>query len=300
MNKTIAQDRSRSSYALFFKFCSGALLLCSYLPLSAHEFWFEPTINTSRKTIELQAFQGEGLLGNPVKVKEHKNDDWKIKVGNKEVKPLGPSFNTLGTVTHKVEQKPDENVFIFYQSPPAITSYKTFEAFATFLKAEGLDEIAQLHVERDLPRNHFNEVFFRHTKNLICGESVSIKDTDSPASYEWIIQEITEKPSVDKNTAHHLQVLTLQLNHLNQPMIKQPAQIFSRTPSGDYQHKQSVTDALGNIYVDYVSGSELLISSTLIKKPDTKTMIETSAIWESHWVAYRMNTSEHCFKPQTG
>ena len=266
--------------------CLGVLVLIMFAGnVKAHEFWLEK-LSISDQLAGLTARQGEGLSGEQIPLQAHPEARWWL-ASSTDIAETVAEYKPDGSVGIALTNSPE---WIAYRSGAAINQYQEFDEFATFAEEEHLAWAADLHLSKDYPKENFSEVFYRHTKVIYCHRAQEIDNDSSSIDYEWVIVDNGSSDDLtESTTSWRLKVLTP--NQMTRPL---PVHVFSIDEQGTRKVKRVQTDGSGFLDLNVTPNSQYLISTTSLLLPTARTMLKTSAIWESHWVSLRFSSSDNC------
>ncbi|MGE3842080.1 MAG: DUF4198 domain-containing protein [Vicinamibacterales bacterium] len=249
-------------------------------PLSAHDFWIEASsfVPIPGTVVAARLRVGEHLVGDPVPrnsalISRFDVDDGAARrplVGRDGADPAG---------LFRVESR--GLLIVGYESHPSLVEL-TGEKFDTYLKEEGLDDVARLRAGRH-ETGSVRERFSRCAKSLLlAGAPVSdARDRALGCPLELVVQD---NPYVRRSGA-----LTVQVTYRGRPVEGLQVVAMSRIDPAVTQSLRSGKD--GRVRFDVArSGLWLIKAVHMVAAP-----VDSQADWESFWasVTFELPESNH-------
>jgi uncharacterized GH25 family protein len=185
-----------------FKGLVVALLLTA--PLSAHDFWIEPTTfsATEGKVVGVKLRVGQDLAGDPVPRDPAAIDQFVVVNGDK----VTPVFGRDGDDPAGLIRAAGEGLLVIgYRSKPSPVTL-TAEKFNQYLTEEGLDAIAAERARRGQSSAGAREVFSRAAKSLVRSGAAS---TGGDRALGFRLELVAEKNPYALRTGDELPVRLL-------------------------------------------------------------------------------------------
>lgn len=244
-------------------------------PVTAHEFWIEPTQyqvpTDGRLTANIvngQNFEGVILPFIPQRFTHFKNF-----VGAKSIDVTGRTGDTPALDNAPLAEGLN---IIAYQARYATVDYETFEKFAKFAEHKDLGDLLPRHQERGIPLENFKEIYARFSKTLIgVGNSVG---EDRRVGLETEIVARTNPYTDDLSGGVKVQ-LYYQANALADSQIE----VFEKAPDDTVTIFLVRTDDAGIATIPVKSGYSYMADAVVLRDPSEALQTSSGAVYETLW-----------------
>lgn len=254
---------------------SIALLLAA--PVSAHEFWLEPTTYQVAADGSLEATIVNGQNFGGVVISYFPQRFVRFDV-------------TLGALTAPVEARVGNNPalqapslgeglnIVAYQSTNATVNYDAFHRFVRFAWHKGFAGTAEAHIARGLPLANFNEVYSRYVKTLIgVGSSAG---ADARVGLETEFVALDNPYTDDLSNGMHLQLFYGDAVRANTQI-----EVFEKPLETAETPVLYQTDADGVATIAVLPGHSYLVNAVVLREPSAALATEFDAVWETLWAS---------------
>lgn len=191
-----------------------------------------------------------------------------------------------------------------HETTPDLITYKSWEKFATFAKAQGFDDIQARHQARGLPDADFGEDYTRHTKLLVAVDQGAGDDRAFGLQTEFVaLQNPYTLPLPEDGSAAAIPV---QLLYQGAPRANAQVELFERAPDDSVQRQLLQTNDSGIVQIPVRVKRRYLLNAVVLRPvQDAKTdpvqaaqsgsvqaaqsgkatQAETTAVWETLWAS---------------
>jgi len=244
-------------------------------PVSAHEFWLEPTVYQVPTDGRLTAniVNGQNFEGVILPFVPQRFTHFKEFANDKTVDVTGrtgdiPALNTAPLA--------DGLNVIAYQARYATVDYANWEKFAKFAKHKDLGDLLERHQERGLPLENFKEIYARFSKTLIgVGNGAG---SDRRVGLETEIVALTN-PYVD-DLSDGMQV---QLFYKADVRANSQIEIFEKSPDDTVTIFYVRTNAQGIAAIPVKSGYRYMADAVVLREPSARIAGDSGAVYETLW-----------------
>lgn len=244
-------------------------------PVSAHEFWIEPTAyqvpedgRLTGNIVNGQDFEGVILPYIPQRFVHFKNfaDGRSIDVAGR----------TGDTPALDVPALAEGLNVVAYQARYATVDYENWEKFAKFAKHKDLGDLLARHQERGFPMENFKELYSRYSKTLIgVGNSVG---SDQRVGLETEIVALTNPYTDDLSGG-----MKVQLFYQADVRADSQIEVFEKAPDDTVTIFLVRTDATGTATIPVKSGYSYMADAVVLRDPSENNASVTGAIYETLW-----------------
>lgn len=252
-------------------------LILSFLaaPLSAHEFWLEPTAyqvpvdgRLTANIVNGQNFEGVILPFLPQRF-VHFKDFVGDKVSDVEGRPGDTPALDMAPLAEGL------NV-LAYQARYATVDYETWEKFEKFALHKDLGDLLPRHQERGYPMENFKELYARYSKTLIgVGNGAG---SDRRVGLETEIVALTN-PYTDDLSAG----MKVQLFYQANARANSQIEVFEKAPDDTVSIFLVRTDSNGIATIPVKSGYAYMADAVVLRDPSENNATATGAIYETLW-----------------
>ena len=145
---------------------AAIVVFVAVAPAASHEFWLEPSTYTPNAgdKIPISIRIGQNFKGNSY---PYLREDFKVftLTDGRGTRPVRGIDGDDPAVTATFEQ-PGLYIMVHYSTPEHLT-FETWAKFDSYLKLEGLSDVAERHRRRGLPENGIVELYSRCAKLLV-------------------------------------------------------------------------------------------------------------------------------------
>ncbi len=272
---------------------SAIVLFSSTMQAVAHEYWLDPVGTRWVAGEELQADirNGQEFLGTAL--------------------PFDPTaFARAGLISETHRQGLDGRLgdypairlslqdaglsLLLLETTRRELRYDDFKAFETFLDYHGLQDIAERHAARGLPRQNIVEHYYRYCKSLIDVEPTAITSTDAPLTQDASRVAPALSPQnqrlelIADSNPMQADTLRLQLQFEGKALAGRQIELFFRDSADAITRTIAVTDASGNVEFATEAAGDYLANSVKVVEP-----ADTAAHWETHWASLTFHKNEN-------
>ena len=244
-------------------------------PVTAHEFWIEPTayqvdgdMNLEAHIVNGQEFKGVRLSYLPQRFVNFVlfGSDTSAQVDGRpgdlpalQQAPIAEGLNIVA-----------------YQAKNATVDYETWAKFQGFVDHKDFGDVLSVHEARELPLDGFTEVYSRHAKSLIgVGDATG---ADRRVGLETEIVALTN-PYTDDVTAG----FTVQVYYRNDLRADTQVEVFERAPDSTVSISLHRTNAEGIATFPVQPGHEYMVDAVVLREPSDQLAERTGAVWETLW-----------------
>jgi primary-amine oxidase len=245
------------------------VLLTSAQVIYAHEFWLAPHAYTVASGEEMNAAIRVGQMLNGAELPYLSRGFSEFTVRTRAGTAAVTGFEgDLPAFSHTAEV--DGLQVITYHSTANTITYKSWDEFLNYLTYEGLDDLANAHVARELPQQNFEERYFRFAKTLIQAGAYDDADADvaQGAPLEIVAEENPYKPGLDE--------LPVRLLRHNVPVANRQIAIIRY--DGTVTRTLIHTDGNGRALIPVAGGGTFLLNTTDLQPAE-------EVAWQSYWAS---------------
>ncbi len=256
-----------------------AALIASALavPAQSHEFWIEPLdyqIEADGKVqamlVNGQEFEGTELGFIPQRMSAF------LTYQDDQVRAVE---NRIGARPALDEPPMGDGLQIFrYESRLSVLTYSEWEKFLRFAAHKDFEDIEARHDARGLPREGFQEGYWRFAKSLIgvgSGEGADMR-TGLPVEYVAL-----DNPYTDDLSAG----MRLQLFILNEVGADRQVELFEKAPDGSVEVTLHRTGEDGIVVLPVKAGHSYLVDHVVLRTPSQQLAEDAGIEWETLWAA---------------
>ncbi|MDA9207868.1 DUF4198 domain-containing protein [Octadecabacter sp.] len=247
------------------------------LPAQSHEFWIEPLdyeIN-AEATIQGKLVNGQNFDGTEISYLPQRFTRFTVASGLRQANVE----NRLGARPALDTAPVGEGLnVISYQSRMATIGYAEWEKFLSFAEHKAFGDIETLHDARDLPREGFDEGYWRFAKTLVGVGHGMGDDFRTGLAVEYVA---LDNPYTDDLSDG----LRVQLFVLDEPRAGGQVELFEKAPDGTATITLLQTDADGIATLPVKAGHSYLVDHVHLREPSTDLAAETGIAWETLWAA---------------
>jgi len=258
--------------------------LTAALPAQSHEFWIEPL----QYQVELdgiisgeltngQEFEGTQLGFLPLRFTRFtvaaglRQGDVENRIGARpalDIEPLAEGLNVIS-----------------YQSRMSILTYSEWEKFLKFAAHKDFADIEAIHDARGLPREGFQEGYWRFAKTLIgVGSSIG-NDFRTGLATEFVA---LDNPYTD-DLSNGLRV---QLYYLDDLVPDGQVELFEKAPDGTVEITLHRTDENAIATLPVKAGYSYLVDHVVLREPSAELAADAEIEWETLWAALTFGVPE--------
>lgn len=244
-------------------------------PVSAHEFWLQPTDYTVEPdaTLIVRIVNGSDYTGQSLPYLPQRFARFDDVVDGTAT-PVPGRTGDVPALTMQATQ-PGLNV-LAYQATNATVDYKDWDTFVRFTVHKDFPGILDRHRDRGLKEEAFREVYSRYSKALVAvGDGAG---QDLRTGLETEIVALTN-PYTDDMTDG----MRFQLWYGDTPRANVRFEVYDRSPDGAVTQTFLKTDDQGMVTVPVKPGYTYMADAVLIREPAEALATETGALWETLW-----------------
>ncbi|MBY6115213.1 DUF4198 domain-containing protein [Mameliella alba] len=244
-------------------------------PLSAHEFWIEPS---GPRFDEGAAVQARLLVGTELKGATYSYNPQNFtrfeivtaagvqpvegRVGDKPALNMVPEGNGLATIVHVTR---NYNL-----------TYREWEKFTGFCTEKDFTWAIDRHLERGLGQDRVRERYSRHAKSLVAlGEGVG-----ADRGLGLITEIVAEANPFTDDLSDGMPVRVL---YQGAPRADVQVELFERDPEGNVTIHRYRTDAEGRATIGVKPGHFYLVDAVVMRELEIEE--EGDPAWESLWAS---------------
>lgn len=250
----------------------------------AHEFWIEPLAYQIEAGGMMQAelINGQEFSGVQLAFLPQRFSQFTVNSG------IGPSNveNRIGARPALDMPPPSEGLTIVgYVSTMSTVGYAEWNKFLTFSEHKDFQDIQARHDARDLPRDGFDEGYWRFAKSLIgVGNSIG-SDFRTGLAVEFVA---LDNPYTDDLSDG----LRVQLFYQDDVIANGQVEMFEKSRDGDVEVTLHRTDANGLATLPVQAGHSYLLDHVVLREPDTELAAQADIAWETLWGALTFGVPE--------
>lgn len=168
-------------------------------------------------------------------------------------------------------------ITIIHESDWSLLTFKKWQKFIEYLDDEGLPELANVHIERNLPQTEFKEIYARFAKTLVqVGEPGIGADQETGLTIE--LTALANPYGLARG-----QTLPVRLTFNGKPLTNMPIKTFFG--HGTDQLAFVRTDADGRAEIPDSGAGPYLLNSVLILPEDQNSDKALGSVWRSYWAS---------------
>lgn len=252
-------------------------LLLAFLaaPVSAHEFWLEPTAYQVPANGRLTAniVNGQNFEGVILPFVPQRFTHFKGFAGNKTADVAGRTGDTPALDNAPLAEGLN---IIAYQARYATVDYETWEKFESFVKHKDLGDLLPRHQERGIPMENFKEIYARFSKTLIgVGDSAG---ADKRVGLETEIVALTNPYTDDLSGG-----MKVQLFYRADASPDRQIEVFEKAPNDTVKIFLVRTNAEGIATIPVKSGFSYMADAVVLRDPAEKLARDSGAVYETLW-----------------
>lgn len=245
------------------------------LPATAHEFWIEPLAyqiapdeNLQGELINGQNFEGTQLAYLPQRfvrftvasgLRQAEVDN---RLGARPALDMAPLAEGLNVVS--------------YQSTVSEVNYTEWEKFVSFSEHKAFEDIEARHDARNLPRNGFQEAYWRYAKTLIGVGNGAGQDFRTGLEAEFVA---LDNPYTD-DLSNGLRV---QLFYQDNVVADGQVELFEKSPDGAVEITLHRTGDDGIATLPVKAGYSYLVDHVVLRIPSDALIASNDVEWETLW-----------------
>lgn len=247
------------------------------LPATAHEFWIEPSAYQvtpdgmlQGALINGQEFDGSQLAFLPQRFERFtvaagmRQADVENRLGASPALDIAPLAEGLNVIS--------------YQSTMSTLAYSQWEKFVTFADHKAFEDYAARHDARAIPRDGFEEGYWRYAKTLIgVGNSIG-NDFRTGLDVEFVALD-------NPYTADLSEGMRVQLYYLEETVADGQVELFEKAPDGTVDITLHRTDADGIATLPVKAGHSYLVDHVVLREPSQELFEQSQIEWETLWAA---------------
>lgn len=244
-------------------------------PVSAHEFWLEPTAYQVPSDGRLVAniVNGQNFEGVILPLVPQRIANFAKFAGDLTAIVEGRTGDTPALDNPALAE--GLNV-VAYQARNATVDYENWEKFQKFLTHKDLGDQLSNHEARGLPFEGFKEVYSRYSKTLIgVGNAIG---ADRRVGLETEILALTNPYTDDLSVGMRVQVY-----YRNDLRADTQVEVFEKAPDETVIITTVRTDAEGIATVPVKSGYTYMLDAVVLREPSNEVAAETGAVYQTLW-----------------
>lgn len=252
--------------------------------LIAHEFWIEPLAyqvdaetRIQGELVNGQEFSGSFLAYLPQRFTRFtvasgmRQSDVENRLGARPALDIDPLAEGLHVIS--------------YQSRMSTLNYAEWAKFVTFSEHKDFEDYEARHDARDLPRDGFDEGYWRFAKTLVgVGNSVG-SDFRTGLATEFVA---LDNPYTDDLSDG----MRVQLYYLDDLRPDVQVELFEKAPDGTVDITLHRTDARGIATLPVQAGYSYLADAVVLREPSPELAAEAEIEYETLWAALTFGVPE--------
>ena len=252
---------------------TGLLFIASVSAATGHEFWISPESYRLAPGGQLvssllvgEDFKGNSMIYNP-------GGQRRFEV---EVKGNSVRFRSIvgdDPALRVRVKEPGLHVISYYSTPTTFT-FKSWDKFVSYVEGKGEEAVLDLHRQRGLPKQDFDEAYSRCAKALVQAGKANGQDRAVGLPLEFVA---AANPYLDDVSTG----LPVTLLWKGKPLAGAQIKVFIRGEAGHLITSLLRTDARGQALIDTAHKGEYLLNSVHLISPETV----SDAAWESYWAS---------------
>ncbi len=254
------------------------------LPASSHEFWIEPLDYqiSPEATVQGALVNGQNFDGAEISYLPQRFTRFSIAAGLRQANVE----NRLGA-TPALDTPPlTEGLnIISYQSRMATVGYAEWEKFLAFADHKAFEDIEARHDARNLPREDFDEGYWRFAKTLVGVGHSTGRDYRTGLAVEYVA---LDNPYTDDLSDG----MRVQLYLLDDLKSDGQVELFEKAPDGTVTITLHRTDDEGIATLPVKPGHSYLVDHVYLRAPSPELAEEADIVWETLWAALTFEVPE--------
>ncbi len=249
----------------------------------AHEFWIEPLDyqveaegRIQGELVNGQEFEGSKLGYLPQRfsrftvASEMRQGNVENRLGARPALDIDPLTEGLHVIS--------------YQSQMSTVNYAEWAKFLSFAEHKNFEDIEARHDARGLPRDGFDEGYWRFSKTLVgVGNSLG-NDFRSGLATEFVA---LDNPYTDDVTGG----LRVQLYYLDDLRPDVQVELFEKASDGAVEVTLHRTDENGIATLPVKAGHSYLVDAVVLREPSPD-LVAADIAWETLWAALTFEVPE--------
>lgn len=246
-------------------------------PVTAHEFWLEPTAYqvAADGNLEATIVNGQNFEGVVISYFPQRFARFDVNLGGVTAPVAGRVGNNPALQAPSLGEGLN---IVAYQSTNATVTYEDWEKFARFAGHKGFLGYQEAHTSRGLPLVDFKEVYSRFVKTLIGVGSSAGADQRVGLETEFVA---LDNPYTDDLTAG----MRLQLFYGNDVRANTQIEVFEKPLETAETPVLYQTDADGVATIQVLPGHSYLVNAVVLREPSAALASEFDAVWETLWAS---------------
>lgn len=244
-------------------------------PVTAHEFWIEPTAYQVASDGRLTAniVNGQDFEGVTLPFVPQRFDHFKTFANGASVDVAGRVGDTPALDTAPLAE--GLNV-IAYQARYATVDYETYEKFESFTQHKDLGDLRASHIARGIPLENFKEVYARFSKSLI--------GVGNGAGSDQRVGMLTEIVALTNPYTDNLSDgMKVQLFYQNAVRANSQIEVFEKAPDDTVNIFLVRTDDTGTATIRVKSGYSYMADAVVLREPAEAMASQSGAVYETLW-----------------
>ena len=255
-----------------FLFLVFALLAA---PLSAHEFWIEPTAYEvpADGNLEGVLVNGQEFTGPKIPYLPQRFENFVVFAGDEAQRVRGRPGDAPALNMPPVAEGLN---IVAYQSTNATVNYENWEKFQNFVNHKDFGDILSVHEARGLPLENFGELYSRYAKSLIAvGDGAG---ADRRVGLETEIVALTNPYTDDLTDGMQVQVY-----YRNDLRTDVQIEVFEKSANGAVSINLYRTNAEGIGTFPVRPGFSYMVDAVVLREPNAAEMEASGTVWETLW-----------------
>lgn len=253
-------------------------------PVQSHEFWIEPQDYqvSPESMITGQLLNGQEFAGSQLGFLPLRFARFTVAVGMRQ----GDVENRIGArPALDIEPLADGLHVIAYQSRMSTLGYSEWQKWLNFAEHKDFQNPEEMQDARGLPREGFQEGYWRLAKTLVgVGSSVG-SDFRQGLSVEFVA---LENPYTDDLSDG----LRVQLYYLNDTVADGQVELFEKAPDGTVEITLHRTGSDGIATLPVKAGHSYLVDHVVLREPSPDLAAAEEIEWETLWAALTFGVPE--------
>lgn len=252
--------------------------------VAAHEFWIEPPVYQVAPDGQLQGalFNGQEFNGTQLAFLPQRFERFTVSLGMRQ----GEVENRLGATPALDIPAFSEGLHVIsYQSGMATLGYSEWEKFVKFAEHKDFEDYEARHDARNIPREGFDEGYWRYAKTLIgAGNSIGT-DFRTGLDVEYVALD-------NPYTADLSDGMRVQLFYLDDVVADGQVELFEKAPDDTVTITLHRTDADGIAVLPVKAGHTYLVDHVVLRDPTSERAVDSGVAWETLWAALTFGVPE--------